>query len=255
MTKNQIIHGDCLKVLPELPKARMIFADPPDNLGLEYDGYKDKRTDVGYLNWLHDVIADGLSHAEITWLSCYYLYQSSIWLWFYDWSTRVSNEHPLRARLLLWRFTFGQHRDTDCGNGYRPLFRFHWGDVTWDTDAIRIESQRQRNGDERANPDGRVPDDVWDFSRVCGTFKERRKWHPAQHPEALVERMVLMSTKPGDLVIDLFAGSGTTNRVCKRIDRNCIGIDISKTYCQKIAEETGAELIEHPSAPKTLFQE
>jgi len=105
-------------------------------------------------------------------------------------------------------------------------------------DAIRVPSARQlKYNDKRANPKGRVPDDVWEFSRVCGTFKERRRWHPNQHPEALIERVVKFSTAPGDLVIDMFAGTGTVNRVCKRLGRPCIGIEISEFYCEQIIKE------------------
>jgi site-specific DNA-methyltransferase (adenine-specific) len=142
------------------------------------------------------------------------------------------------VRLFLWRFTFGQHRNSDCGNGYRPLLRImRFGAVLY-PDAIREPSARQtKYNDKRANPAGRVPDDVWEFPRVCGTFHERRKWHPNQHPEALIERIVKFSTKPGDLVIDMFAGTGTVNRVCKRLGIDCIGIEISRVYCEKIDNE------------------
>ena len=101
-------------------------------------------------------------------------------------------------------------------------------------DAIRVESARQKMGDKRADPRGRVPDDVWEFPRVCGTFHERKKWHPNQHPKDLLRRMVLFSTKPGDLVVDLFAGTGNMLEVCKELDRDCIGIELSEFYCDKI---------------------
>ena len=147
-------------------------------------------------------------------------------------------ENPYDYRLLFWRFKFGQHRNTDCGNGYRPLMRYSVPGTVWNTDCIRIKSERQKKyKDKRANTAGKVPDDVWEFSRVCGTFKERRKWIPNQHPEALIERMVLMSTKPDDLVIDLFAGSGTVHRVCKRLGRNSISIEVSEQYVRNILKE------------------
>lgn len=78
---------------------------------------------------------------------------------------------------------------------------------------------------------------VWEFSRVCGTFHERRDWHPNQHPEALIERIVKFSCAPGDLVVDMFAGTGTVNRVCRRLGIDCIGIEISEEYCRRINHE------------------
>jgi site-specific DNA-methyltransferase (adenine-specific) len=227
---NQIICGDCSKVLPTLPKAKMIFADPPDNLGMKYERFVDNNK--AYVFWLNNVVRSAVTvpaKCDIFWLSYYYRYQPYIFEWTKrDWSWRQ----------FIWRFTFGQHNKYDCGNGYRPILRLMRKDAEIYPDAIRIPSARQlKYNDKRANPKGRVPDDVWEFPRVCGTFKERRRWHPNQHPEALIERIVKFSTKEGDLVIDMFAGTGTVNRVCKRLNRRCIGIEISPVYCQKIIEE------------------
>lgn len=235
---NTIIYGDCLEVLPKLPRAKMIFADPPDNLGMTYESFEDYWPSVmNYTNWLTVILEAGAIHSEIFWLSYYHQYQAEVFRYL------SGNLPALFKRQFIWRFTFGQHRDTDFANGYRPILRLNSINAKFYPDTVRIQSQRQRNKDKRANPKGRVPDDVWDFPRVCGTFKERKKWHPCQHPKALLRRIVLFSTAPGDLVIDMFAGSGNMLEVCKELDRKCIGIEISKFYCEKIAEETGAKLI------------
>jgi site-specific DNA-methyltransferase (adenine-specific) len=98
----------------------------------------------------------------------------------------------------------------------------------------RVESVRQQIGDKRANPDGRVPDDVWDFPRVVGNAKERRDWHPTQHPEALMRRIINYSCRKDETFLDLFLGTGTSFRVRKE---NVIGIEQSEKYCQEIAKE------------------
>lgn len=225
-----------MEVLPTLPKAKMIFADPPDNLRADYVDFDDSwPSHSSYYKWLLGVINAGAKHSDIFWLSYYHQCQPEV--------LSLKGLEVVRWwRQFIWRFTFGQHRESDFGNGYRPILRLTEVNAITYPDAVRVQSQRQRNKDKRANPKGRVPDDVWEFPRVCGTFKERRQWHPNQHPEALIERIVKFSTAPGDLVIDMFAGTGTLNRVCKRLGRSCIGIEISKFYCEKIAEETGAEL-------------
>jgi len=240
---NQVIQGDCLEVLPTLPPARMIFADPPDNLGIKYDGFEDRwNTRAEYTTWLCNVVRAATKRKpDSLWLSYY-------WKWDFDFKGRLWvdeahwNKSNYDIKPLVWWYTFGQHQQQDCGSCFRPLLRFSKPGIVWNTDDIREPSARQREyDDKRADPRGRVPGDVWDGvwqeSRVCGTFAEKRKWHKNQHPEALIERMVRMSTKPGDLVIDMFAGTGTVNRVCKRLDRQCIGIEISQTYCDKIREE------------------
>lgn len=229
---NKIICGDCLEVMPTLPKATMIFADPPDNLGLKYDGYKDKIPYGEYAEKLSDWVELAIEKAPIVWFSIYYQYLPE----FLFHCKGLGN-----VKLFVWRFTFGQHNDRDCGNGYRPIIRLMREGAKLYPDAIREPSKRQTlYHDKRANPAGRVPDDVWEFSRVCGTFKERRKWHPNQHPEALIERIIKFSTVEGDSVTDMFAGTGTVNRVCKRLNRSCTGIEQSKSYCEQIEKELKA---------------
>lgn len=227
---NRIICGDCLTVLPTLPGAAMIFADPPDNLRVMYDDWKDSRPD--YLHWLEGVVYSALAHRPpVFWLSHYFKWTPSL-------LHNLTCLESWEVRQFIWRFTFGQHRETDCGNGYRPLLRFSQPGVVWHSNDIRIPSARlEKYHDKRANPAGRVPDDVWDFPRVCGTFKERRPWHPNQHPEALIERLVRLSTNEGDTVIDMFAGTGTVGRVCHRLGRHCISIELNPNYCTKIGAE------------------
>lgn len=248
MSDYQIICGDMLDVLPKLPKAKMIFADPPDNIGLKYDnGLSDKMPAARYADKLLLWIK-ACGRADVVWVSV-----NANWETWVDHAFRICMENApsWRVRKFIWYFTFGQHRETDCGNNYRPIFRIAPKDYKWRTDRIRIPSERQRLGDKRANPAGRVPGDVWGgpadipgLCRVQGNNKERRKWHPTQHPEKLIERMILMSTDEGDLVVDPFLGSGTTLRVCQRLKRRCIGIELSKTYCEKISEETGVPVQE-----------
>ena len=226
MEVDKIICGDCLEVLPTLPKAKMIFADPPDNLGLKYEGFVDRHED--YTQWLREILACR-NYTDIFWLSYYHKYQPTVWSCF---------DEDDNYRQFIWRFTFGQHRQSDCGSGYRPILRLIEGDAALYRDAIRVPSLRQtKYNDKRADPRGRVPDDVWEFSRVCGTFHERRKWHPNQHPEALIERIVKFSCVKGDLVIDMFGGTGTVRRVCKRLGVNCITIEISPYYCEMMEKD------------------
>ena len=119
-------------------------------------------------------------------------------------------------------------------------------EFTFNAEAIRVPSARQLvYGDRRANPTGRLPDDTWIlrpqdlpdgftaeedtwyFPRVCGTFKERAGWHGCQMPEQLLGRIIRACSNPGELVLDPFAGSGTTLAVAKKLGRRYLGFELS----------------------------
>ena len=106
-------------------------------------------------------------------------------------------------------------------------------------------------GDRRANPTGRLPDDTWIlrpqdlpdgfqadedtwyFPRVCGTFKERAGWHGCQMPEQLLGRIIRACSNEGELVLDPFAGSGTTLAVAKKLGRRFLGFELSEQYADR----------------------
>ena len=83
------------------------------------------------------------------------------------------------------------------------------------------------------------------MSRVCGTFKERVS-HPCQMPEGVLERIIRVASNPGDLVIDPFAGSGTTLAVAKRLGRRYLGCELSEEYADGVRRRL--ELIESTDA-------
>ena len=127
------------------------------------------------------------------------------------------------------------------------------GGFTFNRGAIAVPSARQTTyADRRANPKGKLPDDTWYLrpqetddsyfrpdcdtwyqSRLCGTFNERVRWHPCQLPEALLERIIKVSSNPGDLVFDPFAGSGTTLAVARKLGRDWLGCELSEDYAAK----------------------
>jgi modification methylase len=82
---------------------------------------------------------------------------------------------------------------------------------------------------------------------ICGgrerlRDEEGRKVHSTQKPEALLERVVRSTTRPGDVVLDPFAGSGTTGAVAQRLGRRWIMVEREATYCDVIALRVGSVL-------------
>lgn len=235
MSKSLIYNGDSLEAINTIYAHGFIlpfvFADPPDNLGLQYDGFKDKIPPRQYNDFMLDLISCATRNT-IFWLSYYHAYDPLV---MHD-VFRRSGTHDCKK--IIWRFTFGQHRETEFGSGYRPIVRMTKPDVDLShyISEIRIESERQRLGDSRANPKGRVPDDVWDFPRVTGNALERRTWHPTQHPEALLNRIVLSSGgRDLKLITDCFAGTGSLLRVAKDLNIPGLGFEQSKLYCENMS--------------------
>ena len=147
---------------------------------------------------------------------------------------------------MIWYYTFGVNCTKKFSRSHAHLFHFVKDAKRFTFNAmdpaVRVPSARQLvYADGRANPDGRLPDDTWIlrpqdlpegfqpdedtwyFRRVCGTFKERAGWHGCQMPEQLLGRIIRVSSNPGDLVLDPFAGSGTTLVVAKKLGRQWIG--------------------------------
>jgi site-specific DNA-methyltransferase (adenine-specific) len=237
---NRIIHGDCVKAIQCIHYVDCIFADPPDNVGLKYQGYVDKLPPDVYIEWLEDCLRAFIVKAPIVWLSYNAKWNFHLGHVVQD----ILQDRPdWEAKLCVQTFTFGQNNKRDLGNGFRPLLRLKHKDAPLFPDQVKVPSWRQLHGDKRAAPGGRVPLDVFDFPRVTGNSKQRRKWHKTQLHEGLVERCIKLSTAPHEMVVDPFAGTGTTLRVCKRIKRRCILIEVSEEYCDEIAKEHGMEVM------------
>ncbi len=228
-------HAEALEWLNDLEdeKWNMIFMDPPDNIGLKYPGVNDMRSD--YYLWLKALLVEAIIRVEtpgVLWLSYYHKHDLQIKV-MVNWIIKFIKP-SWECRTFIWRFTFGQYRKTDCGSGYRPILRLSSPGVEWKTDEIKVMSKRQLLGDPRAKGP-RVPDDVWEFPRVVGNFIERRKWIPTQHPEGLIERIVKLSGK--ERVLELFSGSGTMIRVCKRLGVDLDTVELCGKYVKKLREE------------------
>ena len=128
---------------------------------------------------------------------------------------------------------------------------------TMAVDRVRVPSARQiKYGDKRANSKGKPPPDVWALlpehlpngyqpdhdtwlaSRVCGTFHEKEEDIPNQLPLEIVERIVLLTSNEGELVVDPFAGTGTTAEAARKHGRRFWGIDKS-VRCANSTRERG----------------
>lgn len=209
---------------------RMLFADPPDNTNLGYSGFKDSMSDRSYKGLITEILYRGHLKADVIWLSFNPVHTPLVGSITYEFIRKTGWEF----RPCVQTFTFGQHNHRDLGFCHRPLYRYMREGSELYPDEIRVPSWRQLNGDKRADPRGRVPGTVFDFPRVTGNSKQRRRYCPTQLHEGLYERCIKLCCKPGDTVVDLFAGSGTLGRVAPRIGVNGIMVEISRETCDNI---------------------
>lgn len=228
-----LYNGDCLDLLETGEKWDCIIADPPDNIGLAYAGHKDKLPEGAYYDWLHRRLAAMLKVTSVLWFTYY---------WKHDLEVKFLIRNLLKytfpsfeAKNFVWTFTFGQHCETDSGSNFRLIVRLRLRHIQWSPPS-RVQSERLKMGDPRANPDGKIPGDWWDVPRVTGNSKERQSWHPTQIPEEIYRRMLDSSRIAGKLpgkVLDCFGGTGTLFRVSTE-GTIC---EISKEYTSKLLEE------------------
>lgn len=246
--------GDCIEILGEAkaPFADLIFADPPFNIGYQYDKYKDEVKSEKYIAWTRDWMTACLNVLNPT--GSFYIAIGD------DYAAHVriiGDELGLNLRnWIIWHYTFGQQTKHKFARAHTHLFYFTRDsrDFVFNDYAVRVPSDRQLTyNDKRANPRGKLPDDVWNhYSRVCGTFKERQGWHPCQMPELLLARIVGASSNTGELVLDPFSGSGTTAVVACQLGRKYAGIDISQDYVANSIERI-EELKKEKMATKNIF--
>ncbi len=250
-----IHHGDCLAGLRELAPASidLAFADPPFNIGYEYDVYKDDRNYQSYLQWTREWMAAVCRVLKATgtfWVAIGDEYAAEIKL-------LAQNELKLACRSwVIWYYTFGVNCTKKFNRSHAHLFHLvkdpeHY---TFNEDEISVPSARQLvYADGRAHPAGRLPDDTWIlrpqdapngfaphqatwyFPRVAGTFKERTGFHGCQMPEQLLGRIIRTCSNPGEIVLDPFAGSGTTLAVAKKLARRWLGFELSEEYTKRAA--------------------
>jgi len=232
--KITLLNLDCFEVLKHMKPVRMIFADPPDNIGHKYNTHNDKTCPEDYAAFIRSLIWEAPKKCEVFWLSFNTKHVFMLGHLVHHW---LAHHPDWEAKFCAQTFTFYQHNKHDLGDGLRPLIRLMKKGTEIYPDQIRVPSWRLLNGDKRANPNGKVPSTVFNFPRVTGNSKQRRTWMSTQLHEGLYERCIRLCCKEGDTVADLFAGSGTLARVADRCEVNALLVDIDPLYCEHIAAE------------------
>lgn len=235
--------GDCVALMKKMDSGSVDLAivDPPYNVNYEYDMYSDNKTPADYMKWSHEWFHEVHRLTGAMWLIIGDDYVSEL-----DMMIKASG--MIRRNWCFWYYTFGPNQRRRFTPSHTHLLYYVKDSkkFTWNMDAVAVPSARQtKYNDIRAAAGGKVPDDtwalnpgttedVWNESRICGTFKERTA-HSAQLSRKIVERMILATSNVGDMVLDPMTGSGTVPAVATQLGRRFVGMELSWAYA-RIAE-------------------
>ncbi len=214
----------------------LIVADPPYNLGKTFGATRERwPSEASYLAWCAgwlELCVDRLRpHGSL------YLMASTQCMPHLDLFLRA-RMHVLSR--IVWHYdSSGVQARRRFGSLYEPILHCVKDPAryTFNADEIRVEAPtgaRRRLIDHRkATPAlygvDKVPGNVWYFPRVRYRMPEYEP-HPTQKPEALLARIITASSRPGDLVLDLFAGTFTASAVAQRLGRRSVGVEQEADY-------------------------
>lgn len=232
MNEITVLQGDALELFRKISdnSIHLIIADPPYNLGKDYGNNQDSKSFNEYLefsvSWLKEayrvLTPNGTIYVFMGVRFISYLYDIldvQLGMFFKSW--------------ICWHYTQGMGKKIGFSPRHEDILMFTKTEqFTFNLDDIRVPQKyyRQRNNMRGANPG-----DVWQFSHVHYCNRNRQK-HPTQKPEGLMERMVLASSNIGEIILDPFAGSGTTLRVCQQLNRRCIGFELNPGFVEIIVD-------------------
>lgn len=239
---NKILCGDAIEEMKKIPdnSIDMTFADPPFNLNKKYGNYKDKKTAEDYIRWCEPWLTEMvritkptgsiLVHNIPKWLIYFANHLNKI-ATFKHWIAWDSMSIPLGKSLLPAHYGILFYAKSTKGFKFHELRSPH---KKCRTCGQMIKDYGGKKG--QINPYGTLLSDVWgDIHRI--RHNTRRDAHPCQLPEPLLERLILMTTNEGDVVLDPFIGAGTTALAAKRLGRNYIGIDIDQKYKKIVSDK------------------
>lgn len=230
----------------------LIIADPPYGLGKDYGNESDMKNGDEMVKWTEkwiDLVIPKMKKS------------ASLYL-FATWRNSPEIFSMLKRKLVMLNEIIWDRCVPSMGGSTRRFssvhdtigfFALNQKEYYFDLDAVRIpydpETKKARSRSifvgKKWLEIGYNPKDVWRVSRLHRIHKERED-HPTQKPMELIERMVKASCPEGGLVLDPFAGSGTTLDVCRKIDRRSIGFEINSEYCEIIRNRLDKEEFVQP---------
>lgn len=239
---DKTINADLLEVLPLLPDefADLIIIDPPYNLTKDFHGNKfNARSEESYDDYLDSWFP----------LVCKKLKPTGSLYICGDWKCTSSLQRAVEKELtILNRITWQREKGRGAASNWKNSMEDIWfavknpKDYYFDVESVKMkrkviapykENGKPKDWDESEDGNFRLtyPGNFWDDISIPFWSMPENTDHPTQKPEKLYAKLVLASSRPGDIVFDPFLGSGTASVVAKKLGRRYVGIEQNEEYC------------------------
>lgn len=229
----------------------LVIADPPYRLGKDYGNRSDMKSQEDFLAWTREWITLALPKLK----RAGSLYVFTTWRHAPEIFSFIK-QHMTMVNEIIW-----DRRVPSMGGSTRRFSSVHdtigffvrSSGYYFDIDAVRIpydaETRKARSRALFAGSKwlelGFNPKDVWSVSRLHRLHRERED-HPTQKPLEIIQRMIRASCPEGGLVLDPFAGSGTTVDACIRNGRRCVAFELNADYCDIIRARAARAAADSP---------
>lgn len=272
MKTNFIMHGDSIEQMKKLPdnSIDVIFADPPYNMQLGGDLHRPDNTKVDAVNDAWDKFSDFAAYDDFTveWMNeARRVLKENGTMWvigsyhnIFRVGTKIQDLGFWILNDIVWvktnpmpnfrgtRFTNAHETLIWCAKSEKSKYTFNYDSMKNFNDGLQMRSD-------------------WHVPICLGAERLKddagKKVHTTQKPEALLYRIILASTNPGDIILDPFFGTGTTGAVAKKLGRHYIGIERDENYIKyaqkrlnaitQIADDTALEPANKKAEPRIPF--
>ncbi len=263
---NQILTGDCVEEMGKLPAGSvdLVFADPPYNLQLHQELWRPNQTRVEAVTESWDQFGDFQEYDRFceNWLTaCRRVLKTNGAIWVIGTYHNIFRIGRIMQDIGYWILNDVVWVKSNPMPNFRGVrFTNAHETLIWAQKEQGAPYTFNHHAMKALNQDLQMRSD-WNLPICSGKERLRvngKRAHPTQKPEALLYRVILASTNPGDVILDPFFGSGTSGAVAKRLHRNWIGIEKETEYvriaCARIAntpqEGYEEQILETPSARK-----
>jgi len=235
---DQVIQGDCIEALAQLPpdSVDLIFADPPYNLQLRGELWRPNLTRVDAVDEAWDRFGSFEEYDDFTrrWLSgCRRVLKDTGTLWVIGTYHNIYRLGALLQELGFWVLNDVVWIKTNPMPNFRGVrFANAHETLIWVSKRKDARYSFDHHAMKALNDDLQMRSD-WLLPICSGAERLRvdgKKAHPTQKPEALLYRVILSASQPGDVALDPFFGTGTSGAVAKKLHRRWIGIELDEDY-------------------------